>query len=420
MVIRAIKGTRDIFGSEAKKWNIVERKIFEFAKKYNYEEMKIPTFESTQLYLRGIGDETDIVNKEMYTFTDKGGRSITLRPEGTAGIVRAYIENKMYADKTVKKLFYMGSMFRQERPQKGRYREFRQFGIENIGTEEALADAEVIDFAYDLYKALGLKSVKIEINSIGCKECRKKYIKALKNYLRPHYEELCDDCQRRFETNTLRILDCKNPKCKMVTEKAPSTIDYLCDDCKKHFETVLHYLDVRNIPYVVNNRLVRGLDYYTRTVFEVTTDRLGSQNAIAAGGRYDYLIGMFHSEEIPAVGIAGGMDRLILLMDEEGLFDDIEKNKPDIFIAAVNNDVRDDVVRIAGLLRVQGFSVETDLAMKSLKSQLRRAGKLNVKNVIIAGPDEIAKDLVIYKNMERHSQKEIKIEELNDFKKILE
>ena len=420
MVIRAIKGTRDIFGSEAKKWNIVERKIFEFAKKYNYEEMKIPTFESTQLYLRGIGDETDIVNKEMYTFTDKGGRSITLRPEGTAGIVRAYIENKMYADKTVKKLFYMGSMFRQERPQKGRYREFRQFGIENIGTEEALADAEVIDFAYDLYKALGLKSVKIEINSIGCKECRKKYIKALKDYLRPHYEELCDDCQRRFETNTLRILDCKNPKCKMVTEKAPSTIDYLCDDCKKHFETVLHYLDVRNIPYVVNNRLVRGLDYYTRTVFEVTTDRLGSQNAIAAGGRYDYLIGMFHSEEIPAVGIAGGMDRLILLMDEEGLFDDIEKNKPDIFIAAVNNDVRDDVVRIAGLLRVQGFSVETDLAMKSLKSQLRRAGKLNVKNVIIAGPDEIAKDLVIYKNMERHSQKEIKIEELNDFKKILE
>ncbi|RKX65462.1 histidine--tRNA ligase, partial [candidate division TA06 bacterium] len=292
MVIRAIKGTRDVFGVEIRKWNIVENRILEFMRKYNYEEIRTPTFEQTQLYLRGIGDETDIVNKEMYTFIDKGGRSITLRPEGTAGVVRAYIENKMYADKTVKKLFYMGSMFRQERPQKGRYREFRQFGIENIGTEEALADAEVIAFAYNLYKALGLKSVKIEINSIGCQECRKKYLKALKNFLKPHYNELCENCQRRFETNTLRVLDCKNPKCKKVTEGAPSTIDYLCDGCKRHFKAVLHYLDIQDIPYVVNNRLVRGLDYYTRTVFEVTTDMLGSQNAIAAGGRYDYLIGM--------------------------------------------------------------------------------------------------------------------------------
>ncbi len=420
MVIRAIKGTRDVFGVEIRKWNIVENRILEFMRKYNYEEIRTPTFEQTQLYLRGIGDETDIVNKEMYTFIDKGGRSITLRPEGTAGVVRAYIENKMYADKTVKKLFYMGSMFRQERPQKGRYREFRQFGIENIGTEEALADAEVIAFAYNLYKALGLKSVKIEINSIGCQECRKKYLKALKNFLKPHYNELCENCQRRFETNTLRVLDCKNPKCKKVTEGAPSTIDYLCDGCKRHFKAVLHYLDIQDIPYVVNNRLVRGLDYYTRTVFEVTTDMLGSQNAIAAGGRYDYLIGMFHSEEIPAVGFAGGVDRLILLMDEEGLFDDMEGYKPDVFVVAVNDDVRDEVVKISGLLREQGFSVETDLAMKSLKSQLRRAGKLNVKNVLIVGPDEIAKRVVLYKNMEKHSQKEIDIEELKNFKRIVE
>ncbi len=419
-MIRAIKGTRDIFGIETKKWRYVEQKIIEYARKYNYGEIRIPTFERTQLYLRGIGGETDIVNKEMYTFTDKGGRSITLRPEGTAGVVRAYIENKMYADKSLKKLFYMGSMYRQERPQKGRYREFRQFGIENIGSKEPLADAEVISFAYNLYKELGLKSIKVEINSIGCRTCRKNYIRALKDYLKPHYEMLCDNCKRRFDTNTLRILDCKNPGCKKITEKAPSTTEYLCDDCKEHFNEVLHYLDVRKIPYSVNNRLVRGLDYYTRTVFEVTTDRLGSQNAVAAGGRYDYLIGMFHSEDIPAVGFAGGMDRLILLMEEEGLFDAMDEEKPDIFIVAVSNDVRDYVIKIAESLREQGFSVETDLSMSSMKSQMRRAGKLNVDNVLIIGPDEIDKGVLTYKNMKKHSQKEIDIKELENFKKILE
>ncbi len=419
-MIRAIKGTRDIFGIETKKWRYVEQKIIEYARKYNYGEIRIPTFERTQLYLRGIGGETDIVNKEMYTFTDKGGRSITLRPEGTAGVVRAYIENKMYADKSLKKLFYMGSMYRQERPQKGRYREFRQFGIENIGSKEPLADAEVISFAYNLYKELGLKSIKVEINSIGCRTCRKNYIRALKDYLKPHYEMLCDNCKRRFDTNTLRILDCKNPGCKKITEKAPSTTEYLCNECKEHFNAVLHYLDVRKIPYSVNNRLVRGLDYYTRTVFEVTTNRLGSQNAVAAGGRYDYLIGMFHSEDIPAVGFAGGMDRLILLMEEEGLFDAMDEEKPDIFIVAVSNDVRDYVIKIAESLREQGFSVETDLSMSSMKSQMRRAGKLNVDNVLIIGPDEIDKGVLTYKNMKKHSQKEIDIKELENFKKILE
>ena len=420
MGIKAIKGTRDIFGINIKKWRYVESKIFDYAKRYNYSEIRLPTFESTELFSRGIGDATDIVNKEMYSFKDKGDRSITLRPEGTASVVRAYIENKMYIDKGVEKLFYIGSIFRQERPQKGRFREFYQFGIENIGSLFPVADAEVISFAYMLYKELGLKSIEVELNSIGCSECRIKYIKALKKYLEPNLDDLCPICKERYNTNPLRILDCKNKICKDIIENAPTTIDYICDECKKHFDKLIAYLNVLKIPFIINGKLVRGLDYYSKTVFEITSGRLGSQNAIAAGGRYDYLIGMFYSNEIPAVGFAGGIDRLILLMEEEGLFDDFKEDIPDVFVITVGEDSKFRAIEVVSELRSRGYSVDIDFMCRSIKSQLRKADKLGIKNILIIGIEEIQKGIIIYKNMEKHFQKEIDINNYDEIDKIME
>jgi len=391
-------------GEEAKKYRLVVDTARQILQRYNFEEIILPTVEYTQLFTRSIGEATDIVEKEMFTFTDKGGRDVALRPEGTAGAVRAYIENRLYADGTYKKLFYEGSMFRHERPQKGRYREFHQIGAEILGTANPLADAEIIKIADEILKALKVPAT-IEINSLGCKKCRPAYREALLEYLNSRREELCEDCQRRLERNPLRILDCKEEGCQLIASQAPKITDYLCEECKAHYESVKNYLTALGVEYRENPHLVRGLDYYSKTVFECISEELGK--TVIAGGRYDYLVEELGGPPTPALGFAAGVERLALLVKE------LPPEKPLILVIPFGGErEKAHALKVAQTLREHGLRVELSYREGKLRKQFEFANKIGAHFTVVVGENELREGRYPLKNLLTREEKKLTLEEI--------
>ena len=394
------KGTRDIYGSEAKRWQYVSKVIDEVMEKYNYSFIRVPVFESSELFHRGVGETTDIVTKETYDFTDRGGRNMTLRPEGTAGVVRSYIENKMYGDNNQPvKFYYNCPMYRYERPQAGRLRELTQFGYELIGSDDPVSDAEVISLAVNIYKILGLKKIKVNLNSLGDKESRDSYREALINHFKPHIDELCDDCKERLEKNPLRILDCKVDADKSIMKDAPKTIDYLNEESKTRFEKVKEYLDIMKVTYVVNPSVVRGLDYYNHTVFEIEAEveGFGAQNVIGGGGRYNGMIEQLGGPSTPAIGFASGFDRLMLALEKENVNIPVT-DSVDLFLLYVSEEEKKYAAYLSNELRMNGFIVETDYLSRSLKAQFKQADRLNSKFTIVLNSDSLKNNEIKIKN----------------------
>lgn len=405
MNITGIKGFNDILPNEVEKWHHIEstaRQVFEL---YGFSEIRIPVLEKTELFSRTIGDATDIVEKEMYSFTDKGDNRVTMRPEGTAGVIRAFIEHKLHALDQVAKLYYMGPMFRYERPQKGRYRQFHQIGVELTGVTDPMADAQVLTMLCHFFAELGLNEPSLQINSLGCPECRPAYRRKLRDFLRARLDSLCDDCRRRYENNPLRTLDCKSTGCKEATADAPSVLDNLCAGCAEHFEKTQHYLKETGTAFEINPRMVRGLDYYTRTTFELVTGLLGAQSAVAAGGRYDSLIEELGGPPLPGIGFAMGVERVVLLLAEQDF-----RKRPAIFIAALGEPAREEAFRLMCAVQQLGVSVEMDYEGKSLKSQMRRADKFRSRFTLIIGEDELKKGNAVLKDMDQGVQEEIPID----------
>ena len=411
MFIKVPKGTQDILPEDISKWYYIEDTIRETLNKYGYKEIRTPLFEYTDLFVRGIGESTDIVTKEMFTFPDRKGRSLTLRPEGTAPVVRAYLENSMGRTSKVIKLFYLGPMFRCEKPQAGRFRQFNQFGIEIIGTKSPAADAEVIITVLDVYKKLGLRNLEILINSVGCKKCRAGYVQKLKKYLKNKKDFLCSECKERYDKNPLRVLDCKKDSCRRTIEKAPVITENLCQECESHFAQVKTYLDDQKIIFHENPRLVRGLDYYTKTAFEIISGELGAQNAIGGGGRYDDLVEELGGKSTPAVGFAAGIERMIITINQQKVEWPAEKGL-DVFVAKVDEKNKDTAFRLLQKMRNAGLSADMDYSEGSLKSQMRIANKIGAKFTIIVGEEELSKNMVILRNMQTKEQKEVKIDNL--------
>ncbi len=399
------KGTKDVLPQDSYKWQYVEGVAREVAKKFHLKEVRTPTFEHTELFQRGVGDTTDIVTKEMYTFKDKGDRSITLKPEGTAGAVRSFIENGMYGGVLPAKMYYITPAFRYERPQAGRLREFHQFGVELFGAKSAQTDAEAIAMADTLLKKLGLQ-VKLYINSIGCPTCRAAYNKVLKEFFAPRLESLCYDCKTRFEKNPLRLLDCKEEGCKAINESAPSILDYLCEECKAHFEEVKACLDLANIGYEIDPRIVRGLDYYTRTVFEFVSSAIGAQGTVCAGGRYDGLIEELGGNSVPAVGFAAGIERLLIVMEQTGVAIP-EEEKPTVYLAGMDKACRQKAFELAIALRKEGIFAEIDHMERSIKAQFKYADKIGAKYVAVIGGNELAEGVMNVKNMSDGSSESV-------------
>ena len=418
MKINAPRGTNDILPPLSLKWQYIEEKARDLMARYNYQEIRTPIFEYTELFQRGIGETTDVVEKEMYTFTDKSGRSITLRPEGTAGIVRAYLENKLYGQMQPLKLYYIGPMFRYERPQAGRFRQFHQFGVEVFGSNDPALDAEVIVLGVNYLKELGLENLDIYINSIGCPDCRKEYFKDLQEYFNQYRQELCEDCQSRIDRNPMRVLDCKVDNSKEIISNAPSILDYLCADCQEHFARVKDYLSVLGLDYTIDARMVRGLDYYTNTVFEIKYSGLGAQDTILAGGRYNGLTEEIGGKSIPGIGFAAGMERLLLTLEKEKV-DLPESSELDIYLVTIGEEARKEAIKLLYQLRNKGYRVETDYLERGMKSQLKAADRLMVKYAIILGDDELAQGKAIIKNMQTGEQEEIALEKIleEDFRK---
>ena len=408
------KGTKDVLPQESYKWHYVENKVRKVALDFNIKEIRTPTFEHTELFLRGVGDTTDIVNKEMYTFNDKGDRSMTLKPEGTAGVARAFIENGLYSNTQPTKMYYITPVFRYERPQAGRLREHHQFGIEYYGAESYMADVEVMLVAKTIFNRLGVDKLELNINSIGCPTCRKKYNEALKEYLKSNFNELCDTCKERFEKNPLRILDCKEEKCKQITAQAPVILDYLCDDCKAHHENVLKELDKLKINYVVNPHIVRGLDYYTRTVFEFVSTSIGAQGTVCGGGRYNNLVEQVGGKPCPAVGFGMGLERLILTLESLGLSVG-EEEVPTLYIATLCDAAKENITVLANSLRANGISTEIDLMDRSFKAQLKYANKIGAKYMLVLGEDEIKSNEAKIKDMTSGEETPIKLNEIEKF-----
>ncbi|RLG93573.1 histidine--tRNA ligase [Candidatus Bathyarchaeota archaeon] len=401
--VKKIRGTRDILPEEASLWSEVEGKIREVCRVYGFGEIRVPTFEETSLFIKTTGETTDIVEKQMYTFEDKGGRSLTLKPEGTPSVVRAYLENALFQRGKKTKLFYIERMFRQERPQKGRYREFTQFGVELIGSKSPLSDAEIISLAFTLFEKIGVKDITLRINSIGCFRCRGPFRDALKEYLKSKLPELCPDCKRRFERNPLRVLDCKEDKEKL--KDAPRSTDYLCEDCKKHWERLISVLEKLKIPFLVDHMLVRGLDYYTGPVFEFVSGKLGAQDAVGGGGRYDELIESMGGEPTPATGFAIGLDRLVMLVEKK------KEERIPLWIVNIGEEAEEAGFLLMEKLRRMGVRVEMDLTGRSLKAQFREADKRNAKYVLVIGEDEIRKNKGKLKDMETGKEEEIELDE---------
>jgi histidyl-tRNA synthetase len=413
MKISSIKGFVDILPGEVETWQFVEEQARELFALYNFSEIRIPIVEKTELFSRSLGETTDIVEKEMYTFSDQDakGSSLTLRPEGTAGVVRAYVEGELYQVEPVRKLFYFGPMFRRERPQKGRQRQFYQIGAEALGRADPVIDAEILLLLSDFFSRVGLEGVTLELNSLGCVQCRPAYRSELLAFLKEREGKLCENCRRRMERNPLRILDCKEESCIEATRDAPSILDYLCEACKEHFDSVRHLLGERGVAYQLNPRMVRGLDYYCRTTFEWTSDQLGSQNAVAAGGRYDGLVADLGGPPTPGVGFALGMERLVLLL---GMRETRPAARPMLFLVWVGDAGRSWAFPAAHRLRRCGISVEMEGEKKSLKSQMRRADKLRAQYVLIVGDDELGKGIGQLRNMDTKEQSELKLDGLEE------
>ena len=407
--IKKPRGTNDFFYESASKLEFIEKKIKDIVKLYGYERIRTPIFEFTDLFTRGIGEDTDIVGKEMFTFEDRGGRSLTLRPEGTASVVRAYIENSMQNEFSINKLFYIGTMYRAERPQKGRYREFNQFGMECIGTSSPLIDTEVIALNINILKEFGIENANLIINTVGCPKCKPNYNKVLREAIVNRKEKLCETCKRRYETNILRILDCKNEKCKEIMKDIPKFYDYVCEECKEHFDKLCEELNKINQKFIIEPMLVRGLDYYTKTVFEVQTNALGSQSAILGGGRYDNLIGLFNSgKNIPALGSAMGLERLLIVLENN---QNIIKDRLDIFVIAFK-ETEKEILKVMQELRASNISCDCDFSVKSIKNQFKSANKRNSKFALILGEDELKRNSCKLKNMDTSEEKEISLNEI--------
>lgn len=406
MLTNAPRGTKDILPDTVADWNYVEGEIRELCRRFGYSEIRTPIFEHTELFQRGIGEGTDVVDKEMYTFTDRGERSITLRPENTASAVRAYLQNKLYAQSNLVKLFYIGSMFRYDRPQAGRMREFHQFGVEALGEANPAVDAEVILLAMNLLEGLGLKDLELSINSVGCPKCRSKYRTMLQDFFRDKLEDLCEDCRSRFERSPLRILDCKKDSDKPYMADAPKITDCLCEECANHFAKLKELLTSAGISFTHDPRLVRGLDYYTKTAFEIKYPPLGAQSAVAGGGRYDGLIEEMGGNPTPAVGFATGLERLLLALESQNLLP--EKNRSvDAYVVALGEAAQAEGFKLLNSLRQQGLSAAMDFAGRSMKAQMKQANKLGAKYSVILGEDEIAEGVVMLRSMEDSSQAKV-------------
>lgn len=410
LITKAPKGTQDVLPGQSEKWQAIEKVLREEAALYGFSEVRTPVFEHTELFQRSVGETTDVVQKEMYTFQDKGGRSITLRPEGTAGAVRAFLEHGLFSAAMPQKLWYETSCYRYEKMQKGRLREFHQFGVEMFGAADPFADAEVISIASSIFQRLGVKNLKLEINSIGCSTCRAAYTQALKAYFGQYHDELCDTCRERLEKNPMRLLDCKVPRCHEIGEGAPSILDYLDDDCKAHFEAVKAALDSLGIAYTVNDRIVRGLDYYTRTVFEFTTEDLGSQATVCGGGRYDGLVAEMGGQPTPALGFGMGLERLLLLMEAQGIA--FPPARPcDLYIGSIGEAARRKAFALAGAMRQSGVAATFDEVGRGVKAQMKYADKIGARFSMVLGDDELAAGKAQIKNMQTGEKHEIVLDE---------
>jgi histidyl-tRNA synthetase len=408
---RAPRGTSDILPEEQAYWRYVEQKLVKLCELYGYERIDTPTFEDVRLFSRSIGTGTDIVEKEMYTFEDKGGNRITLRPEGTACVCRAYLEHGMYSWPQPVRLYYLAPIFRYERPQAGRYREHYQFGYEALGDSEPTLDAEVIDMAWQFFVSLNICKLRLKLNSIGCRQCRPEYLAALKNHYSEHDQKLCKDCKVRIERNPLRLLDCKQPQCQAVADSAPKSIDYLCSECAEHFSRLNVYLELLGLPYEVSHRLVRGLDYYTRTVFEIQPESEGAQSTVGGGGRYDDLISELGGKPTPAIGFASGIERIILNLKKQGVTVPAIL-KPRVFVAYVGDEARGGAVALAARLRRAGIGVIGAVGARSLKAQLRQADSLACSYTVIIGDEEIKADTVILRYMTTSDQETVPVARL--------
>jgi len=408
---QAPRGTSDILPEEQPYWRYIEQKAVNICQLYGYERIDSPAFENADIFIRTVGEETDIVEKEMYTFEDRGGNKLTLRPEGTAPVCRAYIEHGLHNLPQPVKLYYITPIFRYERPQAGRYRQHYQFGCEAIGDADPTLDAEVIDVAWRFLASLGLHQLSLQLNSIGCKQCRPQYLAALKDYYTKYRRDLCPDCKTRLKRNPLRLLDCKKPGCQQLADSAPRCVDYLCPPCAEHFDRLKRYLGLLEIPFEVNHRLVRGLDYYTRTVFEIQPEAEGAQSTLGGGGRYDDLIEELGGKPTPALGFAIGIERIILNLKKQGISVP-PLPQPRVFIAHIGDDARAEAVKLAARLRQAGTGVTTAIGNKSLKAQLRQANTLGVRHTVIIGEDEIKAGTVILRDMTTGEQETVPLDEL--------
>ena len=403
------KGTKDLLPNESYKWQYVEKKVQDIFENTGFKEIRVPVFEYTELFQRGVGQTTDVVQKEMYTFEDKGGRSITLRPEGTAGTIRAYLENGIFNQPSPTKLWYNMGMYRYENVQKGRLREFHQFGTELIGSSSYLADVEIILLGNRIFEEFGIKDIKLFINSIGCKECRANYQKALKEFIGMNIENYCSTCKSRFDKNPMRILDCKEKKCKEYNIGAPKIVDFLCDECKEHFESVKKVLNNLNIRYEVDTSIVRGLDYYTKTVFEFVNEVDGV--TVLGGGRYDGLVEEFDGKPTPAVGFGTGVERLIEVIEKNGGFNEIQPKRPELYIISMGESETLKTIEISEKLRKSGIFVENDIMNRSFKAQMKYADKISAKNLIVIGEEELKTNKVKIKNMATGNEKLVDLSE---------
>ncbi len=402
LITQSPKGTEDLLPQDSYRWQYLEKSFKDVCDSFGYKEIRVPTFEHTELFERGVGDTTDVVQKQMYTFLDKGGRSVTLRPEGTSSVARCFLQHSLYAQAMPLKMFYNAACFRYENKQKGRLREFHQFGVEAFGSYGPSIDAEIISLALTFLKNVGLSDLSVNINSIGCPECRKKYNEALKEYFRPHLSELCQTCNERFERNPLRILDCKSPICGEFAKGAPTILEYICDDCREHFTGLQKYLDAMQIQYKIDTGIVRGLDYYTKTVFEI----ISGPFTVCGGGRYDGMIEEFGGDSVPGIGFGLGIERLLIRLDDLGI--EIPKEDGiDLYIAPLGDDARIFVQKLVYDLRKQGANVETDHMQRGLKAQMKYANKIGAKYSVVIGDDEIKNNVVNLKNMDSGDEEKV-------------
>ena len=413
LLTQAIKGTQDTLPKDSHKIRFVEQTIAEIAGNYGFKEIRTPVFEHTELFNRSVGDTTDVVQKEMYTFEDKGGRSITLRPEGTAGAMRSFLEHGLFNEPLPQKVFYQTSCYRYEKPQAGRLREFHQFGVECFGTDSPAADAEIISLGAEIFGFLGVTDIELQINSIGCPTCRAEYQKALREYFASKSSDLCGTCLDRLDRNPMRILDCKSPVCSDIAKGAPTVLEFLCDDCKEHFEMVKKYLDVMNIAYTVNPTIVRGLDYYTKTVFEFVSTGIGAQGTVLGGGRYDGLAEELGGNHVPSLGFAMGMERLMLVLEAQGI-ELPEDSKCNLYIAPAGEAASLKAAQIANALREEGMYVLFDTVGRGIKAQMKYANKIGAEYVVVIGDNELQSGTVQLKNMETGDLTDMSLDSLAD------